>query len=122
MPILGRLFLGYALLQRHVSAVRLPDIPLPRVEARDVALGVEADPAQHRAELAAVHGLDHGIEVQRARRTHRLSPDLNRGVGVQRESRRIVTLCANRATSSAAWELVRMSAAAIMSVPPSPAP
>jgi hypothetical protein len=29
-----------------------------------------------------VWGLDHGIEVQRAGRRHRLGPDLNRGVGI----------------------------------------
>ena len=86
------LLIGRSLLQRQVGAVRLPDVPLPRLEARDVALVIEADPAQHRVELAAVHGQGHRIEIKRARRLHRLGPDLNRGVGVERESQRLVTL------------------------------
>jgi hypothetical protein len=54
----------HAWLQRHVGAVGRPDVPAPRLEARDVAFLIEADAAQHCVELAGVHDLDHRIEIE----------------------------------------------------------
>jgi hypothetical protein len=53
---------GHALLE-HVRAIRMSDIHDRALES-DVALLIEADSAQHRVELAAVHRRKHGTEVE----------------------------------------------------------
>jgi hypothetical protein len=56
-------------LHQTENRVRPPTInatvsALPRLEASDIALGMEADPAQHRVELAAVHGPNHRVQIE----------------------------------------------------------
>ena len=49
----------------------------------DVALGGEAEAADHRVELAGVKLLDHLVEIGADGAGHRLGPSLDRGVGVE---------------------------------------
>src|SRR5262245_61242090 len=81
VPIPASLLVG-ALLKRQVGAVRLPDIPLPRVKARAVTLLIEANFSQDRVELPAAHSADYSIEIRRTGRLYCLRPHLNCRVGI----------------------------------------
>ena len=70
-----------------------------------------------------MHGLGHRIEIQRARRLDRLGPDLNRGVGVERVSQRLVALRAeSRHDVRPPAGRAHVRRMATMSVPSSPGP
>ena len=51
-------------IQRHVGAIRLPDEPLPRLKAGDVALLVEADRPSTVSNWRLCMTASHRIEVQ----------------------------------------------------------
>jgi hypothetical protein len=48
--------------------------------------GSEGALAAPQLEMTSVHRVDNCVQIQRARRLHRLSPDLNRSVGIERVS------------------------------------
>ena len=55
--------------------------------AGDVALGVEADAAEHGVEFARAQGVGHRFGLERARLLDRLRPDLQSCVRFKRRSR-----------------------------------